>query len=112
MVGQRGTKARGFARLREESTRLNGVPLMPVLGGIGWAWINDALGPVVRDCEGRVFTLVTLNHMLEAQFSGSCGYCGMTSLAGVTRGDQSPAPREPDIGGQPAAQRLHSGPQP
>ncbi len=60
-------KALRFARLREESTRLNGVPLMAVLGGIGWARINDALGPVVRDCEGRVFTLATLNHMLEVQ---------------------------------------------
>ncbi len=60
-------KALRFARLRNESIRLNGVPLMAVLGGIGWARINDALGPVVRDCEGRVFTLATLNHMMEVQ---------------------------------------------
>jgi hypothetical protein len=36
-----------------------------VLGGIGWARINDALGPVVRDSDGRVFTLSTLKSMLE-----------------------------------------------
>jgi hypothetical protein len=58
-------KALRFARLRNESVRLNGVPLFAVLGGIGWARINDALGPVVRDTDGRVFTLSTLNSMLE-----------------------------------------------
>lgn len=60
-------KALRFARLRAESTRLNGVPLMGVLGGIGWARINDALAPVVRDTDGRVFTLSTLSDMLEVQ---------------------------------------------
>jgi hypothetical protein len=58
-------KALRFARLRAESVRLNGVPLIAVLGGIGWTRINDALGPVVRDTDGRVFTLSTLNSMLE-----------------------------------------------
>lgn len=58
-------KALRFARLREESVRLGGIPLIAVLGGIGWARINDALGPVVRDTEGRVFTLATLRSMLE-----------------------------------------------
>ena len=58
-------KALRFARLREESVRLGGVPLIAVLGGIGWARINDALGPVLRDTEGRVFTLATLTSMLE-----------------------------------------------
>lgn len=58
-------KALRFARLRAESVRLGGIPLIAVLGGIGWARINDALGPVVRDSEGRVFTLSTLNSMLE-----------------------------------------------
>lgn len=58
-------KALRFARLREESVRLGGIPLIAVLGGIGWARINDALGPVVRDTEGRVFTLSTLRTMLE-----------------------------------------------
>lgn len=58
-------KALRFARLRAESVRLGGVPLIAVLGGIGWTRINDALGPVLRDTDGRVFTLSTLNSMLE-----------------------------------------------
>lgn len=57
-------KALRFARLKEESVRLGGIPLIAVLGGIGWARINDALAPVVRDSDGRVFTLSTLNDML------------------------------------------------
>ena len=39
--------------------------MVAVLGGIGWARVNDALGPVVRDTGGRVFTLSTLSAMLE-----------------------------------------------
>lgn len=67
-------KALRFARLREESIRLGGIPLIAVLGGIGWARINDALGPVVRDTEGRVFTLSTLGAMLEVSpFPGLIG---------------------------------------
>ena len=67
-------KALRFARLRNESVRLGGIPLLAVLGGIGWARVNDALGPVVRDTEGRVFTLSTLNSMLEvAPFPGLIG---------------------------------------
>ena len=58
-------KALRFNRLRDESIRLGGVPLIAVLGGIGWTRINDALGPVVRDTDGRVFTLSTLTSMLE-----------------------------------------------
>jgi hypothetical protein len=58
-------KALRFAKLRGESNRLGGVPLIAVLGGIGWARVNDALGPVVRDTDGRVFTLSTLSGMLE-----------------------------------------------
>jgi hypothetical protein len=58
-------KALRFQRLRQESVRLNGVPLIAVLGGAGWARINDALGPVVRDTEGRVFTRTTLHSMLD-----------------------------------------------
>lgn len=58
-------KALRFRNLKAESVRLNGVPLLAVLGGIGWTRINDALGPVVRDTDGRVFTLSTLNSMLE-----------------------------------------------
>ena len=58
-------KALRFTKLRGESNRLGGIPLIAVLGGIGWARVNDALGPVVRDTDGRVFTLSTLAAMLE-----------------------------------------------
>lgn len=58
-------KALRFRSLKAESVRLGGIPLIAVLGGIGWARINDALGPVVRDSDGRVFTLATLTAMLE-----------------------------------------------
>ncbi len=57
-------KALRFARLREESVRLGGIPLLAVLGGLGWTRVNDTLGPVIRDCDGRVFTLATLDQML------------------------------------------------
>jgi hypothetical protein len=57
-------KALRFATLRAESNRLGGIPLIAVLGGIGCARVNDALGPVVRDTDGRVFTLSTLSAML------------------------------------------------
>ncbi|EHJ47827.1 hypothetical protein DFW101_1820 [Solidesulfovibrio carbinoliphilus subsp. oakridgensis] len=63
-------KAPRFARLREESIRLGGVPLVAVLAGMGWTRVNDTLGPVVRDTDGRVFTLANLTAMLEmAPFS-------------------------------------------
>ena len=58
-------KALRFAKLRGESNRLGGIPLIAVLGGIGWARVNDALGLVIRDTDGRVFTLSTLAAMLE-----------------------------------------------
>jgi hypothetical protein len=58
-------KALRFERLRAESVRLNGTPLFAVLGGIGWARVNDALAPVLRDTEGRVFTLSTLQTILD-----------------------------------------------
>ena len=58
-------KALRFGKLRTESVRLNGVPLLAVLGGIGWARVNDALAPVLRDTDGRVFTLKTLPDMLK-----------------------------------------------
>jgi hypothetical protein len=68
LVNDGGTardKALRFERLRAESVRLGGVPLLAVLGGMGWARVNDTLGPVVRDTDGRVFTLATLPQMLE-----------------------------------------------
>ncbi len=67
-------KALRFQKLRAESVRLGGVPLIAVLGGIGWARINDALTPVLQDTDGRVFTLSTLNSMLEVSpFPGLVG---------------------------------------
>jgi hypothetical protein len=57
-------KALRFERLRDEASRLGGIPLFAVLGGLGWQRANDALGPVVRDTDGRVFTLKTLPSMI------------------------------------------------
>lgn len=68
LVNDGGTardKALRFERLRAESIRLGGIPLLAVLGGMGWARVNDTLGPVVRDTDGRVFTLSTLPEMLN-----------------------------------------------
>jgi hypothetical protein len=57
-------KALRFERLRDEAVRLGGVPLIAVLGGMGWTRVNDTLGPVVRDCDGRVFSIGNLPDML------------------------------------------------
>lgn len=57
-------KALRFVALREESIRLGGVPLLAVLGGLGWLRVNDTLGPVVRDCDGRVFSVSNIAEML------------------------------------------------
>lgn len=67
LVNDGGTardKALRFERLRGESVRLGGIPLFAVLSGMGWTRVNDTLGHVVRDTEGRVFTLATLGQML------------------------------------------------
>ncbi len=60
-------KASRFRPLREESLRLGGVPLLAVLGGLGWTRVNDTLGPVIRACDGRVFALANLDEMLTVQ---------------------------------------------
>ncbi|MBO1768236.1 hypothetical protein [Allobranchiibius sp. GilTou38] len=68
LVNDGGTardKALRFERLRAEAIRLGGVPLFAVLAGLGWSRVNDTLGPVVRDTDGRVFTLATLPEMLS-----------------------------------------------
>lgn len=70
-------KALRFERLRAESVRLGGIPLLAVLAGLGWTRVNDTLGPVVRDCDGRVFTLATLPEMLSvAPFPSLQGLSG------------------------------------
>jgi len=60
-------KAARYATLRAEANRLGGTPLFAVLAGLGWRRAADALGPVVRDTDGRVFTLPTLTDMLHVQ---------------------------------------------
>lgn len=57
-------KALRFKTLHTEAVRLGGIPLVAVLGGLGWTRVNDTLGPVVRDCDGRVFTLANLQEIL------------------------------------------------
>ncbi len=60
-------KANRFRGLQAESARLGGVPLVAVLGGTGWARVNDTLGPVLQYTDGRVFTLETLDQLLNVQ---------------------------------------------
>ncbi len=60
-------KAARFRALRAEAQRLSGVPLFAVLAGIGWRRTMDALGPVVRDTDGRTFTLATLPEMVNTE---------------------------------------------
>lgn len=57
-------KAPRFKNLRDECTRLGGIPLFAVLGGMAWTRVNDTLGPVVRDTDGRVFSPSNLDEML------------------------------------------------
>ncbi len=58
-------KALRFVALRAESTRLGGVPLIAVLGGLGWLRVNDTLGPVVHDCDGSVFSVSNVAEMMN-----------------------------------------------
>ena len=68
-------KARRFRALRAESQRLGGVPLFAVLAGIGRR-TNDALGPVIRDTDGRTFTLATLPEVISTDPLRICaGWC-------------------------------------
>jgi hypothetical protein len=57
-------KALRFERLRAESIRLGGIPLVAVLGGLGWTRVNDTLGPVVRDCDGRVYSVANIDEIM------------------------------------------------
>lgn len=56
-------KASRFRSLKAEATRLGGIPVFAVLAGLGWRRARDALGPVIRDTDGRVFTLANLSEM-------------------------------------------------
>jgi hypothetical protein len=62
--GTARAKASRFRSLRAESMRLGGIPLFGILSGLGWRRTRDALGPVIRDTDGRVFTLTTLSGIL------------------------------------------------
>lgn len=67
-AGDGGTardKAGRFGSLRREAQRLGGIPVLAVLEGLGWRRLNDALGPVVRDCDGRVFMPGNLTDLLD-----------------------------------------------
>jgi hypothetical protein len=67
-------KALRFGRLQAEASRLGGIPLVAVLGGLGWKRVNDTLGPVVRDCDGRVFSVSNIDEMLTvAPFASLAG---------------------------------------
>jgi hypothetical protein len=82
-------KAARFRSLRTESQRLGGVPLFALLGGIGWRRTADALGPVVRDTDGRVFTLATVQEMLQVDpFPALHGMASDAEIA-VVRTQQS-----------------------
>jgi transcriptional regulator with XRE-family HTH domain len=60
-------KAGRFLTLREEGTRLGGVPVFAVVDGLGWRRTGDALGPVVRYTDGRVFTLANVGDLITTQ---------------------------------------------
>ena len=60
-------KTARFRNLRQEGQRLGGIPVFAVLSGLGWQRTGDALGPVVRDSDGRVFMLPTLSEMVTVQ---------------------------------------------
>jgi hypothetical protein len=60
-------KAARFATLKTEAIRLGGIPVFAVLAGLGWRRTGDTLGPVVRDTDGRVFTVKTLESMMTVE---------------------------------------------
>lgn len=82
-------KALRFERLRDESVRLGGLALIGVLGGLGWRRVNDTLGPVVRDCDGRVFSVSNLEEMLTVNPFPSL--MGTASEGRVAPGEDSPS---------------------
>lgn len=60
-------KAARFSSLRAEALRLGGIPVFAVLAGLGWRRTADTLGPVIRDTDGRVFTVKTLDSMMSVE---------------------------------------------
>jgi hypothetical protein len=69
-AGDGGTardKAGRFVSLRNEANRLGGAAVIAVLDGFGWRRLPDALGPVVRDCGGLVFSAANLTDLLSVE---------------------------------------------
>lgn len=60
-------KAARFSALRTEAMRLGGIPVFAVLAGLGWRRTADTLGLVVRDTDGRVFSVKTLESMMSVE---------------------------------------------
>lgn len=60
-------KAARFGALRKAAERLGGFPVFAILAGLGWRRTADALGPVVRDTDGRVFTVKSLSDMMTVE---------------------------------------------
>lgn len=69
-AGDGGTardKAARFVSLRNEANRLGGVAVIAVLDGLGWRRLPDALGPVVRDTGGLVFSAANITDLLGVE---------------------------------------------
>lgn len=60
-------KAARFSALRVEAMRLGGIPVFAVLAGLGWRRTADTLGHVIRDTDGRVFSIKTLDAMMSVE---------------------------------------------
>lgn len=70
MINDGGTardKAARFTNYRHEGMRLGGVPVIAVVDGAGWRRTQDALGPVIKACDGRVFTRASLHDLLSVE---------------------------------------------
>lgn len=61
--GTAANEADRFSKLRAEADKLR-VPLFAVVDGRGWRRTMDALGPVLRATDGRVFTRRTLSGLV------------------------------------------------
>lgn len=69
-AGDGGTardKAGRFHGLRSEANRIGGISVIGVLDGFGWRRLPDALGPVVRDTAGLVFSAANLADLLSVE---------------------------------------------
>lgn len=91
-------KAARFRSIRTEAQRLGGIPVLAVLSGLGWRRTGDALGPVVRDTDGRTFTMATLDEMLQCEpFPALLGTAVEVPAAAETAADYRKKPRKPRV---------------